>query len=363
MTENKVYTAVGLMSGTSLDGIDCALIETNGQDQTKPVAFKTYSYTPQERDQIKKALGHSTNNKDVQNAADIITKTHINITKDFIKHSGKTPDIIGFHGQTIFHDPAIKKTWQIGDPQALADALQVNVVADMRQNDIAAGGQGAPLLPLCHQSFAQNVTKPVVILNLGGVANITWLGTQEHEILAFDTGPANALIDDLVRDKTNNKQEYDTDGKLAQTGTADQALLTKWLGHSFFTKKPPKSLDRDEWNINEVYALPLEDAAATLSEFTIQSIRTALEKHLPAQPAALYVTGGGRHNHYIMKRLKQEFSYPVAPVEDLGWNGDGLEAQGFAYLAVRSLLGLPLTLPQTTGVPSPMTGGTLYQPK
>ncbi|MEM9470191.1 MAG: anhydro-N-acetylmuramic acid kinase [Pseudomonadota bacterium] len=353
MSENKVYTAIGMMSGTSLDGIDVALVETDGKDHCILKDFRCYDYDDETRNQLKKILGRRYQDEDTQLAEKLLTNAHIQAIKQFDHEA----DIIGFHGQTIIHDPAQKLSWQIGDPQRLADETGVNVVGDMRQADIEAGGQGAPLLPLCHRAFAQTIGKPIAILNLGGVGNLTWLGKERTDILAFDTGPANALMDDVVKEKTG--QSYDFDGKLANAGTPQDSILETWLGHDYFKRIPPKSLDRNEWDVAEIYDLGLEDAIATLAMFTVQSVLMGLEQ-LPGAPNSLYVAGGGRHNKFIMHQLNELLSYPVEPVEAIGWSGDGLEAQGFGYLAVRSLLGLALTLPETTGIPAPATGGKLY---
>lgn len=202
--------------------------------------------------------------------------------------------------------------------------------------------------------------KPLAILNLGGVGNITWLGQERHDILAFDTGPANALIDDLVKEKTD--QPYDSEGALASAGQVHQNMVDDWMEHAYFSKAVPKSLDRDEWQVRRAYDLPLEDAVATLAAFTVQAVAKSFQ-YLPQMPKTVYVAGGGRHNKYLMAELSKALSCAVEPVEKLGWNGDALEAQGFAYLAVRSLKGLALTLPTTTGAPEPMTGGKLYKPE
>lgn len=366
MTETKVYTpphtapytALGLMSGTSLDGIDAAMIQTDGKDETLLLGFKTYFYGDNIKDAIRKVMRRETPDEDTAYADKLITQTHIEVVKEFIDYTKMKPDIIGFHGQSITHIPAKRFTWQLGDPARLAHETGVNVVGHMRQADIEAGGQGAPLLPLCHRAFASEIKKPIAILNLGGVGNVTWLGTGRDDILAFDTGPANALIDDLVKEKTG--KNYDSGGRLAKSGTPNHAMISDWMKHPYFEKKPPKSLDRNEWEVKRAYDLPLADAVATLSEFTVQSIIYSMQQ-LPNAPHALYVAGGGRHNSYLMMRLNQALSYPVKPVETLGWNGDGLEAQGFAYLAVRSLLGLAITLPSTTGIPKPATGGVLFK--
>lgn len=359
MSENKVYTALGLMSGTSLDGIDVALVRTDGHNFTELLGFESYPYSDTEREGVRQAFGCRYANDMTKEAENIVTNTHINAIQNFLKNRSEMPDLIGFHGQTILHDPSQRFTWQIGDAGALARAVNIDVVGDMRMADVKAGGQGAPLLPLCHQAFSTTIEKPIAILNLGGVGNITWLGSDStDDILAYDTGPANALIDDVVKARTG--RSYDSDGRLAIAGKLNNKILKKWLTHEYFNKPAPKSLDRNEWDVSDIEKLSLEDAVATLAEFTVRSVVTSILK-LPGQPRALYVAGGGRLNKYMMVRLKEMLGFPVGPVEDIGWNGDALEAQGFAYLAVRSVLGLPLTLPATTGVSEPITGGALYK--
>ena len=358
MPENKVYTAIGLMSGTSLDGIDVALVRTDGHEHIEMLDFQEFPYDVATQNTLKNAFGSRVASDITHKAEDTLTQAHIDAVEAFIVDTGCEADLIGFHGQTIFHDPAQKFTWQIGDSTKLASETGIDVIGDMRVADVEAGGQGAPLLPICHRAFASNIEKPIAILNLGGVGNITWLGREYEDILAFDTGPANALIDDLV--KAHTDQQYDRDGELAKAGQANEAVVNKWMQSEYFKKPAPKSLDRDEWDVSEVYDLKLEDAIATLSEFTIKSIKKSCEL-LPNNPRALYVTGGGRHNKYMMERLRAELNFTIEDIGVLGWNGDALEAQGFAYLAVRSLLGLSLSEPMTTGVPTPMTGGKIYK--
>lgn len=354
MAEDKVYTAMGLMSGTSLDGIDLALVKTDGKDFTELLDFRMFPYEENVRTAVKGVFGSRYADEKTAEAERLLTDAHIQAIKDF----GHEAELIGYHGQTILHDPWQKFTWQIGDCARVAKETGINVVGQMRQADVIAGGQGAPLLPLCHRAFAANVEKPIAILNLGGVGNITWLGKERTDILAFDTGPANALIDDVVKERTD--QDFDVDGAMAEKGKVNKKILKKWLAHEYFERPVPKSLDRDEWEIDDVKKMKTEDAVATLTAFTVQSIVQSFS-HLPDTPKALYVAGGGRHNKKIMHDLAEYFSFEVLSVEALGWNGDGLEAQGFAYLAVRSQLGLALTLPTTTGVPEPMTGGVLFK--
>lgn len=357
MTGSKLYTAIGLMSGTSLDGIDAAMIRTDGVGVAERVGFYTAPYDSALRDQLRACLG-LTDDKDgrVAAAAEAMTRAHAEAVAALRAEYPDPVDLIGFHGQTIAHDPDRKFTWQIGDASMLARETGIDVIYDFRTADVMAGGQGAPLLPLYHRALASALPKPVAILNIGGVANITYIGADDA-VLAFDTGPGNALINDWVRAKTG--EEYDADGRLAKSGCYDEAKLVALLKDPYFAKPPPKSLDRDHWKAMAAQvtagASP-EDGAALLTQFTIRTIRRALV-HLPQEPLAWYVTGGGRKNSAIMDGLRKELNVPVEPVDALGWNGDAMEAEGFAYLAVRSLLGLPLSEPGTTGVPQSMTGG------
>ncbi len=273
--------------------------------------------------------------------------------------------LVGFHGHTILHRPAERRTWQIGDGALLAGLAQVDVVADFRSADVAAGGEGAPLAPLYHAALAAQRAKPVAILNLGGVANVTWIGPRTNggdddgadDILAFDTGPGNALIDDWVHRHTGGAA--DIDGALARAGAASAAYVAGFLAHPYFARKPPKSLDRDEFQGAIPEGLALADGAATLTEMTAASVAAAT-RHFPASPREWLVCGGGRHNPALMAALARNLGVRVRPVEAAGWDGDALEAQAFAYLAVRSVMGLPLSLPATTGAPHPVPGGRLF---
>lgn len=361
MEAQKVYRAIGMMSGTSLDGVDVALIETDGDLYVKPLGFASYPYGAKEREVLRKALGRRDRDVVVERADKIVTDMHIEAVQDFLKNHGtdEVVDLIGFHGQTIYHSPREKISIQIGDPQTFASAVRIGVVGDMRQADIEAGGEGAPLLPLYHRALSAKLPKPLAVLNIGGVSNITWIGPGgENDILAFDCGPGNALIDDFVKSRTG--QPYDREGQLARTGNVDEELLKSLLAHDYFFRTPPKSLDRDAWYIGGLGGLSLEDGAANLTAFTVRGILKGMD-HLPTIPECIYVAGGGRHNMFVMESLSRVLPCKVDSVDVLGWNGDAIEAQGFAYLAVRAILGMALTLPGTTGVPRPMTGGVPYR--
>jgi anhydro-N-acetylmuramic acid kinase len=264
--------------------------------------------------------------------------------------------VVGFHGHTILHRPAERRTWQIGDGALLARRLGTDVVADFRSADVAAGGEGAPLAPLFHAALAASLQKPVAVLNIGGVANVTWVGEGEA-ILAFDTGPGNALIDDWVQGRTGAAADFD--GTLARAGRSSATHVAQFLEAPFFDRPPPKSLDRDDFREIMPEQLSVEDGAATLTEMTAAAVAAA-RCHFPRPVREWLVSGGGRHNTALMDALSRHLGVPVRPVEAVGWDGDALEAQAFAYLAVRSMLGLPLSLPSTTGVPRPMPGGRLF---
>lgn len=341
------------MSGTSLDGeIDVALIETDGHDHVKPLEFYAHPYPMNVRDKVRACFGKRERDDMVDEAEQLVTDIHI----DAVKTSGFTADLIGFHGQTIIHDPKNALTWQIGDGARLAAETGIPVVADMRQNDVKHGGQGAPLLPLYHKAMMTEQDTPVAILNLGGVANITYIDNET--LIAFDCGPANALMDDCIRERTG--APYDKDGALASRGEVQDNIVKDFLHDPYFDLKPPKSLDRDHWTIECVRYLPREDAMATLMEMSVQAVHAAL-RHLPAKPKNIYAAGGGRQNSYMLARLSEALECSVTPIDTLGWNGDATEAEGFAYLAVRSRLDLPLSVPSTTGVSKAVSGGVFHE--
>jgi anhydro-N-acetylmuramic acid kinase len=347
--------AIGLMSGTSLDGIDVAMIETDGRDRVIAGPALTLAYPPEFREKLRSVLGGV---GPVAEVEDELTRLHADAVEQLLgRYSGTPIDTVGFHGHTILHRPSDRRTWQIGDGALLARRLGLDVVADFRSADVAAGGEGAPLAPLFHAALAANLRKPLTILNIGGVANVTLVGESE-EILAFDTGPGNALIDDWVRRHTG--AAADIDGALARAGTASTVHVERFLKSSFFDRSPPKSLDRDDFREIVPVGLSLEDGAATLIEMTAAAVAAAT-RHFPAPSHEWLVTGGGRHNPALMEALRRLLEVPVRPVEAVGWDGDALEAQAFAYLAVRSLEGLPLSLPSTTGVSQPTCGGRSFE--
>ncbi len=354
-------TVIGLMSGTSMDGIDIALIESDGTRVSKRGGYATYPYVTGLRQRLLDIIGRKPDDSDKLTAiARDVTDAHAEAVEDFLGRAGierASVDLVGFHGQTVFHDPDHGITCQLGDGARLSDSLGMNVVSDFRSADVAAGGQGAPLAPLYHAALAAPLEPPLGILNLGGVGNLTWINA-DGGIIAFDTGPANALVDDWIARHTG--AAMDEDGKVARQGTINDAALAAMLDHPYFDAAYPKSLDRDHFDASPVSGLSLEDGAATLIAFSAGAVGLA-QALLPSPPSRWLVTGGGRHNPVMMSALRRVLDRPVEPVEAVGWSGDAMEAQAFAYLAVRSVYGLPLSLPSTTGVSAPMTGGVVHR--
>ena len=365
MSASESCLAVGLMSGTSMDGIDAALIRTDGMSVFEPVAALDHPYDSEFRAMLRAVVGIAGAHEAV--AAEL-TARHVAIVRELLTQAGVSAamiEVVGFHGHTVFHDPAHGRTVQIGDGQRLAREIGADVVADFRAADMAAGGQGAPFVPLFHVARAPS-DRPVCFLNIGGVANLTWIGDDARagqddvfaHIRAFDTGPGGALIDDWVHRHTG--APFDLDGRLAAAGRVDETGLAALLENDYFQAPPPKSLDRDAFDLALVEGLSVEDGAATLTAFTAEAVARAV-LHLPAEPVRWLVTGGGRKNPTLMDRLRRALGAAVVPTETAGIDGDAMEAQAFAYLAVRSLRGLPLSGPTTTGVSQPTTGGKFFR--
>lgn len=350
--------ALGAMSGTSLDGVDAAEIWTDGVtiDGFGDNDYRPYSDAEQAT--IRTALGRWQGEPDVAEAAEVVETAHARLLARFDK-----AQVIGFHGQTLAHDPANRRTHQAGDGDLLAEVLGKPVVWDFRTADVRLGGEGAPLAPIFHHACARwmGATAPVAFLNLGGVGNLTWADPtrapdEAGALLAFDTGPANAPINDLCMDWLG--QPFDRDGELAREGAVHVDLVAQVMQHPYFFRMPPKSLDRDAFSgvVAEFDALPPSHAAATWVAVIAASVAHGLAQ-VPTRPDRLLVCGGGRHNPAIMAALSLALPCDVAPVEAVGLNGDMLEAQAFAYLAVRVLRGLPTSFPGTTGVAAQVGGG------
>lgn len=353
----RLKTAIGLMSGTSLDGVDAALLRTDGEVVERTGQALTLPYDAGIRALLRACLGGA---GDVPMASRLLTERHadaVGALLDAASMDATEVDVIGFHGQTIAHRPGEGMTWQIGDGARLAELTGIDVVADFRSRDMAAGGEGAPLAPLYHAALVRDLGEtPVAVLNIGGVGNVTWI--DGDAIVAFDTGPGGALLDDWVLHRTG--APYDEAGTLAAEGRVHQDRVDAVLdGDPYFSRPAPKSLDRDAFSL-DLGNLSTPDGAATLLALTAASVARA-EELFPDAPVCWIVCGGGRHNQTLLRALAECVSGSVKTAEDVGWDGDALEAEAFAYLAVRSLRGLSLSLPSTTGCSAPVTGGAFHR--
>ena len=374
------YRAIGLMSGTSADGVDAALIETDGHEIISSGPYHFVPYQPDERaailelmQMVKETEDHRDRQRLGSQIDGFITERHFEAILGLLDKAGlysSDIDVIGFHGQTLFHEPEAGFTLQVGDPRQLATMLMCRIVHDFRSADVRAGGQGAPLVPIYHQALVRAAQKnggldgasdlefPVAVVNIGGVANVTYIDEGEG-LIAFDTGPGNVLIDEWVGVKCG--QRFDDKGALAASGQIDEPVLTGLLTAPYFAQKPPKSLDRYAFSFDSVIDLSIEDGAATLTEFTARTIANAAAL-LPKAPRAYVIVGGGVHNDHLMSRLAALLEAPLYSGSDVGWQPGYVEAEAFGYLAVRHLLELPLTFPLTTGVKAPQRGGRLMKP-
>ncbi|ERM01726.1 anhydro-N-acetylmuramic acid kinase [Brucella intermedia 229E] len=367
--------AVGLMTGTVLDGnIDVALLKTDGGETV--TEFGAYALKPYPR-WIRDLLEQAQAEARIWNfegseptvfaeAEEALTRAQSAAVRELVEESGLSMadiGVVGFHGQTVLHRAPqtgrIGDTRQLGDGRLMSELLGTKVAYDFRTADIRAGGQGAPLAAIYHAALLRSVDPSgnTAILNLGGVGNITWWD-GEDALVAFDTGPANAPINDFV--KARGLGEMDRDGALAAKGSADEARLAELLKHPPYLAAPyPKSLDRFDFTDAMADGLDEEDGAATLTAFTTSAVGKALDLLPPRRPQRLAVSGGGRRNPTMMRMLVERAKVELVPVETLGWRGDAVEAECFAFLAVRVLRGLPISFPSTTGVPKAMTGGKL----
>ncbi len=361
MTDNRTFFAIGAISGTSMDGIDVSWVESDGDTVADAGPGATFAYPPDLRRRLIEVaktpdIALTDPMSDLERA---VTDAHVDAIRRFIAVSNLRPpriDLVGLHGQTVCHRPERRFTRQLGDAQAAAAALGIDVVGAFRQADVAAGGQGAPLAPLYHRAIVAGRPEPVAVLNWGGVGNVTYIAGET--IIAFDTGPASALIDDFVARRTG--AAFDRDGDLAASGTADTDLVAALMEDPYFREPPPKSLDRQHFHARaaRVEALTDADGAATLAAFTVAATLAARD-HFPHPVREWLVAGGGRRNRHLMNRLREGAGAPVRGIEAIARDGDFLEAQCFGYLAIRANLGLPLSLPSTTGVPRPMPGGRI----
>ncbi|MEM7240989.1 MAG: anhydro-N-acetylmuramic acid kinase [Pseudomonadota bacterium] len=362
--KKRPTACLGLMSGTSLDGVDAAIVITDGENIQGFSGSKYYEYSQTERKVLRAALGKWPGANDLGDAQDIILSSHQNLIEAFPES-----EVVGFHGQTLAHDPANGRTHQLGDGQELANRTGKPVVWDFRNADMAAGGQGAPLAPFFHFACAKalGARAPLAFLNLGGVGNVTFVNGShpgpeaKGALLAFDTGPANAPLSDLMQARRG--LDMDENGKLAALGAPDGVILEKFMENPYFEAEPPKSLDRDDFSTlnGDVSPLSDEDAAATLTAAIVSSVYAA-QMHFPTDPSRWLICGGGRKNQTLMTGLRNVMDAPLDPVEVVGFDGDMFEAQAFGYLAMRVMRGLPTSAPSTTGASAPIRGGQISYP-
>jgi anhydro-N-acetylmuramic acid kinase len=354
---------LGFMSGTSLDGVDAAIIETDGErlHSLGPARLLPFS-DAQRRCLMEATVAMLAGNADpglIAQAEAVVAEAHLAAARLLLADDPLPIDLVGFHGQTVLHRPEEQFTLQLGDAGLIARSLGVPVIADLRQADLRAGGQGAPLVPIYHAALVDwlGIGRPAAFLNIGGVANLTWLG-RDGAIIACDTGPGNGLIDLMVQQRGLGR--YDADGQLAAQGTVDERTLARLLEADYFRRTGPKSLDRYDFSLDAVAHLAAPDAAATLAAFTAEAVAIA-RRSLPEAPETWIVCGGGRHNPALMRLLRERVGNVVS-ADSIGARGDFIEAEAMAFLAARSTRGLPISFPTTTGVPRPMTGGHRYDP-
>jgi len=361
--------SIGLMSGTSMDAVDVALIETGGEaiEALGPVAG--FPYTPNERQLLREAISSARGilRRDDRSgvlavAESMVTAKHLDSVKAFSAAHAvdlRSVDAIGFHGQTVLHRPENALTVQLGDGAALSAALGIPVIYDFRAADMEKGGQGAPLVPIFHRALAlqAGLPLPAAFINIGGIANVTYVPEGAAEsMIAFDAGPGNCLLDDWALRHTG--EPLDRDARLAMAGTVNRAALQALIAHPFFAARPPKSLDRGAFSLAPLSGLSAEDGAATLTAFTIAAIATGA-RHFPAAPEIWIAAGGGARNTHMLEGLRRVIGQNVLPAGEAGFDADFIEAQAFAYLAARRLKNLPSTFPGTTGVKEPTVCGVV----
>ena len=364
---NKNLYSLGLMSGTSLDGIDVSIIKSDGEQYLEIIDDLYLKYDDQLKLKLKIIIDLCSSkdeltkkSKEIDELEKELTLCHANACKIITeKNKNIKLDLIGFHGQTILHKPKKGYSIQIGDSKLLSNITHTKIISNFRENDILNGGEGAPLAPIYHQLILTKIKSepPSAVINIGGISNITYM-EEKNKLVSFDTGPGNYLIDEWVRTKA--KKEFDKDGLIAKSGQVDEEILKNFFNHPYFKKKYPKSLDVKDFNLKNFNKLSLEDGCATLSMVTVNSICEALN-NFKKKPNLVLLSGGGRKNKYIIDNIKKKFTGSVKLIDDFNFNGDFIESQAFAYLAIRSYLNKFITFPGTTGVKKPCRGGLIFK--
>ena len=367
----KLITAIGLMSGTSIDGIDASIIKSDGEDTLNLIEDSFFPYDKKIRfrirslkEKIAKPSDLDRNKLELNDLEKEITLLHSYAVNKIVQKSKiKKPEInlVGLHGHTIFHSFHDKKTKQLGNGKTLSELTRLNVIYDFRKNDIKNGGHGAPLVPVFHKLLQKklNLKTPVVFVNIGGISNLSYLD-KDNEMISFDSGPGNFLIDKLIQLKSNNKIQFDKNGEIAFSGKVNKTILDIYINDPYYKSLPPKSLDVNHFNLNPVNNIGLENSIATLSELTSTTIVDSLN-FFSQKPKKIILCGGGRKNKYILERIKKKSHISTINIDEYKLNGDFIESQAFAYLAIRSLLKKSISFPDTTGVSKQSTGGKLIE--
>ena len=359
---SKSYYSLGLMSGTSGDGVDASIIQSDGDNKYEVILDRYFKYSQKIYENIHNLKDKINNSKDLMNLSKEIqpiekevTLFHAQSANEIIKEFKSNIDFVGFHGQTIFHNSKEKVSKQLGDGKLLAQLTKRIVIYDFRKNDLKNGGEGAPLTPIFHKLIKNkyNLKTPLIILNIGGIANLTSIDSNE-KIQSRDIGPGNCLIDRWIR--LNSEKRYDQDGNIAKSGKINKEALNKAL-KSFKDKNDQKSYDVKDFDLSFVKELSLKDGAATLTEYTSE----ILYKYLKGPYKNIIISGGGRKNKFLLKKIEKKINYQFKLIDDFKINGDFIESQAFAYLAIRSYLNLPISFPETTGVNKPCTGGEIIK--
>ncbi len=365
----KIFTSIGLMSGTSLDGVDASLIQSDGESKLNIMENLYIPYTKslkfgikELKRKINKAADLKIYQRDISSLEVEITKLQSQVVEEIIKKNKilkKNIDVIGFHGQTIYHSFENKISKQLGDGYLLSRLTNLPVVFDFRSKDIEGGGQGAPLSPIFHKLIydLKNLNFPVVFVNIGGISNITFID-QNKIINSFDCGPGNCLTDELIQIKSDNNIDFDKNGEIAFKGSVNEIILENYLDDPFYDLKPPKTLDTNDFSISIIRGLSLENSITTLAELTSRTIIDSFN-FFNKRPKKIILMGGGRKNNYFLKRIKELSQIETIKIDQLDFDGDFIESQAFAYFAIRNLLKKPITFKETTGVSKPCIGGKL----
>ena len=359
MSKKCKFLALGLMSGTSMDGVDIALVETDGNSVTFFGPSETRPYSNDFKLRLRQQLGKKQVQKELETE---LTLFHAKVVEEFLvknQYSSSDIDVIGFHGQTIFHNSKEKVSKQLGDGKLLSQETKKKVVYDFRQNDLKNGGQGAPLTPIFHKLLKDKykLKLPLVIVNIGGITNVTSINLK-NKIHSQDIGPGNCLIDEWIR--KNSKKNFDNKGQIAKSGKIDKIVLNQAL-ENFSYNNNFISYDVKDFDISFVRGLSLKDGAATLTEYTSEILINYLKKYFTSRKGNIFICGGGRKNKFLINRIRKKIYFPIKLVDDFGIDGDFVESQAFAYLAIRSYLNLPITFPNTTGCKEPCSGGKIVK--